>query len=139
VCVPVLATAATIEVDLTIAKTNRRIYAYGKVSPAREGRPVRVRLFHDGSLVATKRDAQSSRGRYEVSFPRPTSGACEVKVRFRTRRGATTMAWHEFECGIPDFSTGTASITSGGSPLQTVDVQIADEGAEQAYILFQKF
>lgn len=138
--VPVLASAATVEVDLTIAKTNRRIYAYGNVSPARDGRPVRVRLFHDGSLVATKRDAQNARGRYEVSFARPTSGTCEVKVRFRTRSGLATRAWHEFACAIPDFSTGTASITSGGSLLQNVDVLIADDGPEQAYgLMYRRF
>ena len=138
VSVPVIATATTFEVDLTIAKTNRRVYAYGAVSPAREGRPVRIRFFHDGTLVATKRDTQDRRGRYEVSFARPSSGVCKVKVRYRTRSGAVTKAWHEFPCGIPNFSTGTASITNGATLLKDVDVQIADDGPEQGYGLMYR-
>lgn len=134
--VPLSAQAATTSVDLTIAKTQRYIYAYGNVSPARPGRVVRVRLLHDDVVVATRRQAQSDQGRYEVRFPRPTSGTCEVKVIFRTP-GGTYRATHLFGCGIPDFSTGTASIT-GANVSQTYDIEIADEGYEQSYGLMYR-
>lgn len=138
VSVPASVHAAPTEIDLTIAKTNRRVYAYGAVSPARPGRSVRVRLFHDGDLRATKWDELASDGGYEVRFARPATGDCEVKVRFRTGSGAVHRARHGFPCAIPAFSTGTASITSGTSLIHEVAVQIADESHEHAYGLMYR-
>ena len=135
--VPALVRGAATEIDLTIAKTNQRVFAYGDVSPARPDRSVRVRMFREGELVATKWAGLSSDGSYEVRFPRPTSGDCEVKVLFRTASGSVHRTEEPFPCATPAFSTGTASITSGTS-LTTVDVQIADEGPEQGYGLMYR-
>ena len=138
VSVPALVRAAPTEVDLTIAKTTTRVYAYGTVSPARPERRVRVRLFHDGALRVTKWDELASDGGYGVRFARPTSGDCEVKVLFRTGSGTVHRARHAFPCAIPAFSTGRASITTGTSLIHEVDVQIADDGVEQGYGLMYR-
>jgi len=137
VSVPAFATAAPTEVSLTIAKSKRYVFAYGTVSPARPDRPVRVRLFRDGVLRATKWDRLSSQRRYGVRFVRPTSGNCEVKVRFRTGAGRFRRAAEAFGCAIPNFSTGTATITTGTS-IVTVGVQIADEDHERGYGLMYR-
>ena len=139
--VPLMASAATsFHVELTIAKTQKRIYAYGTVTPQRDRR-VRVRFFHNDDtgyvLSATKWDALDSNGRYEVSFERPPAGTCKVQARFRTATGKVFIDEDVFECRIPDFSTGTATIT-GANGTQTYDIEIADDGAEQGYGLMYR-
>lgn len=138
VSVPAFDNAAPTEIDLTIAKTNQRVYAYGTVSPARPERSLRVRLFVNGALHATRWGGISTDGGYEVRFERPTSGDCEVRVRFRSGSGVVSRAEEPFPCAIPNFSTGTATITNGASLLHEVDVQIADEGPEQGYGLMYR-
>lgn len=135
--IPAMATAAPTDLDLTIAKTQKHIYAYGDAVPAHEGRRMRLRLFHDDVLAGTKWDRLPSDGAYEESFDRPTSGSCSVQARLRLTSGKVFKEEATFECQIPEFSGGSAHIT-GTDVSQSYNVDIADDGTEQGYGLMYR-
>jgi uncharacterized membrane protein (UPF0127 family) len=151
VAVAVPAGAASTTVTLTIAKTQKRIYAYGDVSPPRPDRSVRIKLSRDtGSgfaAVAAKRfTLAETRDRdgdgvrespFEVTFPRPSDGTCRVVVTYRSPSGSRRSDASEFPCGIPDFGTGTATIASD-SGMTSVDLLIAETGEQQGYGLMYR-
>ncbi|MEA2452287.1 MAG: uncharacterized protein QOG04_997 [Actinomycetota bacterium] len=139
--VPLLAHAASTDVQLAIAKTDKRIYAYGTVTPPHAGQRVRIRFFYNDDtgyvLSAQTHDTLSAKGRYEVTFHRPTTGTCKVQTRFRSRSGKITKEEEIFECRIPEFSTGTASMTAADG-VHNTDIEIANDGPERGYGLMYR-
>jgi uncharacterized membrane protein (UPF0127 family) len=138
---PVGVRAAGTEIDLTVAKSKRYVYAYGTVTPPHEGRKVRVRLFQDGALIETKWDvlvpAGGTTSEYEVSFARPGSGSCEVVVRYRSRSGRTTRTSESFECFVPTFGTGEATMTSA-TQVHTISIEVARTPEQMGYGLMYR-
>ena len=119
--------------SVRIAKTNRRVIAFGDADTG----SVRVRLFKEkssGSVLLARTTAPvDADGSYRARFERPLRGTCRVVVRERDGgRDEET-----FPCYIPDFGTGTATLTSITSSVE-IDALIADDNSERAYGLMYR-
>lgn len=131
------ARAAPATIELKVAKTQERAFAFGSVDPGRSGERVRVRLFHDTgqgfTRLATRFDTLGSKSAFEVGFPRPTEGRCRFVVVYL--HGARPSESVEWPCGIPDFGSGTATFTPG---MATADIEIAETSEQQGYGLMYR-
>jgi uncharacterized membrane protein (UPF0127 family) len=140
--VPVTASAAPTKVQLTVAKTHQLIYAYGTVTPPHAGQRVRIRFFYDDgsgyALTGQTFDTLTGKGRYEDAFDRPTTGTCKVQARWRSRSGTIVKDEEIFDCAIPNFTTGTASMTTDTEAIHSADIEIADDDAEMNYGLMYR-
>ena len=134
--------AAPTSIDLDVGKTQKHAYAFGTVDPARPGRSLRVRLHRDTgqgyALVARRSTTLDESGSFDLRFARPREGQCRFTVTLLRRDGGRGPRVSEvFPCSIPDFGTGTATITSDTGMVE-VDLEIADESAEMGYGLMYR-
>lgn len=139
-------------VRLWAAKTNARVYALGSVSPPRPKETVTVRLLRDNGTgfvrvgtskveLSKARDEDgdgSPESHFTAVFERPQDGQCKlVSVYPGDARTTGGRASEIFPCGIPEFPTGSATITSDTGVVE-VRLQIADTAEQHGYGLMYR-
>ena len=140
--------------DLAVAKTQQRIYASGTVMPPRPRGSVVVKLFRDvgtgferiGRERVPLSDARAADGNgdkesgYRSSFPRPSDGTCKLLVMYEgNTRSASSSDEHVFPCGIPQFGSGSGTITSDSGTVD-VDLMIAETDEQRGYgLMYRKW
>lgn len=139
------------EADVTLwpAKTNARVFALGTVSPPHPGETVRIKLLRDGGdgfvrlgakdvelTAARDEDGDGSlESHYAGGFDRPRNGNCKLVTVYKGEAWAGES--EIFPCAIPDFPTGSATITSDTGVIE-VRLQIAETGEQQGYGLMYR-
>ena len=70
--------------------------------------------------------------------PRPADGTCRILVVYKgNARSARSSDQHDFPCGIPEFGSGTGTITSDSGTVE-VDLMIAETDAQRGYGLMYR-
>jgi uncharacterized membrane protein (UPF0127 family) len=119
------------QVELRVAVTNSKIKPFGEAGPLRGDRPVRLRLFVDGTRIASKRVPLRNSGRFGGGFRSRDGGGCKVVAIYLGARDE-----REVPCSRPEFGSGTAALT-GDDPTQ-IEVEIADTSPQHSHGLMYK-
>ena len=126
---PAFVAAEPGQIALDIAKTNRRVIAFGTATTEK----VRVSLFKErGDKLLGSKGVRVEDGSYRTGFDRPLNGTCRVEVS-----NAHDRAEETFPCFIPEFGTGTAVLTSPTSSVE-IDALIAETDAQRQYGLMYR-